>query len=751
MRIYPLCLGLSCLALLSCDKTRTNSVAPTDSAAVVQGSEAKAKASDAVAVNRYPAARRGDTQDTYHGVTVADPYRWLEKIDSGETKTWIDAQVQTTRAHLDQIPQRSEIASMLEKAWNFERYGLPYKSGKRYFISHNSGLQNQSVLYWADSLKGELKPLLDPNSLSSDGTVALSGISISDDGRYLAYGLSESGSDWQTWQVRDVATGKDMSDKVEWIKFSGATWSPDNKGFYYSRYDEPKKGEKLSVVNKDQKVYYHKLGTPQAQDRLVYQRPDNPEWGLFPSITEDGRYLFLYVTKGTDSRNRLFYQDLREPESKRKTVELIADLEASYSVIGNRGSKIIVRTNESAPRGRVIEIDLRKPQKSNWKELIPQVEEKLDSASFVGDRIFANYLKDAHSVVRIFDRNGRSKGDVQLPGIGSAGGFQGKAKSKETFFSYTSFASPSTIYRYDIAKNKTSVYKAPKLTFNPDDFITEQVFFPSKDGTKIPMSLTYKKGLVKNAANPTYLYGYGGFNISLRPAFSPKNLVWMQMGGIYAQANLRGGGEYGEAWHQAGMKTNKQNVFDDFISAAEWLINAGYTRKEKLAIGGASNGGLLVAATMVQRPDLFAAALPGVGVLDMLRFPEFTIGRAWTSDYGSPTNPEEFKALLAYSPYHNTKQGVSYPATMVYTADHDDRVYPAHSFKFAAALQHAQGGEAPTLIRIETKAGHGAGMPTSKKIGQWADLWAFLAKHLEIEMPASKAPSAQGQAPSQAQ
>lgn len=675
----------------------------------------------------YPPARKSEQTDDYHGVKVADPYRWLEDLDSEETKTWVEAENKLTFKYLNEIPARAKIRERLTKLWNYERFGTPFNEGDRYFYSRNSGLQNQSVYYSVASLVDEPKLLLDPNTLSTDGTVALSGMSVSYDGKLLAYSLSASGSDWQEWKVRDIATGKDLDDDLKWVKFSGASWSHDNKGFYYSRYDEPK-DDALKGTNYFQKIYYHALGTPQAADPLIYERPDQKEWLLGAAATLDGRYLVINVNEGTDVKTRVYYKDLKVKDAP--VVKLLDDFDAAYTVIDNDGPIFWFQTDLNAPKGKIIAIDTRKPERANWKELVPEAAESLQGVSFIDNMFVANYLKDAHSQVKIFDKTGKFTREVEFPTLGSATGFAGKAKDKETFYSFTSFTMPTTVYRYDMVTGKSTIFRQPKVDFNPGDYETKQVFYNSKDGTRVPMFLTYKKGLKLDGKNPAYLYGYGGFDISLTPFFSVGDLVWMEMGGIYAQPNLRGGGEYGEEWHKAGMKANKQNVFDDFISAAEWLIANKYTSTPKLAIGGDSNGGLLVGAVLTQRPDLFGATLPGVGVMDMLRFQKFTIGWAWVSDYGSSDNADDFKIQYAYSPLHNIKPAKAYPPTMVTTADHDDRVWPGHSFKFAATLQAAQTAPAPVLIRIETKAGHGAGKPTTKIIEELADRWGFLVREL---------------------
>lgn len=690
--------------------------------------------------NNYPEARKSDQTDDYHGVKVADPYRWLEDLDSAETRTWVEAENKLAVDFLESIPERTPIKDRLTRLWNYEKYGIPFKEGNRYFYTRNSGLQNQAVLYTVTALDAQPQMVLDPNSLSTDGTVALSGMQVSPDGKLLAYSLSASGSDWQEWKVRDVATGKDLSDDLKWVKFSGASWTRDGKGFFYCRYDEPK-SDALKGTNYFQKVYYHKLGTPQSEDVLVYERPDQKDWLFNGTVTEDGNYLILTVFQGTDVKSRVYYKDLKAKDSA--VVKLLDDFDAAYNFIGNEGPRFFFQTDLQAPRSKVIEVNLSKPARDNWKVIVPEGKETLQTTSFVNNKFVANYLKDAYTQVKVYDTAGKLVNEVAFPGIGSAEGFGGHAIDKETFYSFTGFTTPTTIYRYDMTTGKSTVFRQPKVDFNPGDFETKQVFFTSKDGTKVPMFITHKKGLKLDGNNPTYLYGYGGFGVSMSPVFSVGNLVWMERGGVYAQPNLRGGGEYGEEWHQQGMKLKKQNVFDDFIGAAQWLIDNKYTSTPKLAIGGASNGGLLVGAALTQRPDLFGAALPQVGVMDMLRFQKFTIGWAWVSDYGSSDNADEFKALYAYSPLHNIKPGTSYPPTLITTADHDDRVWPGHSFKFAAALQAAQAGSAPILIRIETKAGHGAGKPTTKIIEDIADRWAFLVKTLAMKTEQRKSTQAE--------
>ncbi|WP_414412316.1 prolyl oligopeptidase family serine peptidase [Synechococcus sp. O70.1] len=678
----------------------------------------------------YPPSHPDPTVvDIYHGQPVPDPYRWLEDLDSERTRAWVEAQNRLTFDYLQRIPARQRLLERLRQLWNYEKYSQPFKEGGRYFYFKNDGLQNQSVLYTQESLEAEARVLLDPNTLSEDGTVALSGIAISRDGRYLAYGLSRSGSDWQEWKVRDIATGEDLPDHLRWIKFSGASWTPDGQGFFYSRYDEPPPGREYESANYFQKLYYHRLGTPQSEDLLVYHRPDQKEWGFAGGVTEDGNYLIISVWRGTDPKNLLFYKDLRDPNLP--VVELIREFEADYSFVGNDGSRFWLLTDLDAPRRRLVAIDLDNP--GQVQEVIPEAEETLQGVSLINNQFVAFYLKDAHTQIKTFALDGTYLGEIPLPGLGSASGFGGKRYDTETFYTFTSFTTPPTIYRYDFTTGRSTLFRQPQVDFDPQAYEVQQVFYPSKDGTRIPMFLVHRRGLARTGDHPTLLYGYGGFGISLTPSFSVGLVAWLEMGGVYAQPNLRGGGEYGEAWHQAGTKLNKQKVFDDFIAAAEWLVANGYTNPSKLAISGGSNGGLLVGACLTQRPDLFAAALPAVGVFDMLRFHKFTIGWAWISEYGSPEDPEEFKALYAYSPLHNLKPGTAYPATLITTADHDDRVVPAHSFKFAAALQAAQGGSQPILIRIDTKAGHGAGKPTTKLIEETADRWAFLVEVLGIQ------------------
>ncbi len=680
----------------------------------------------------YPKAAKSAVSDDYFGTAVADPYRWLEDDNSADTKAWVEAENQVTFGYLAGIPQRAAIKERMTSLLDFERFGTPAKIGGRYFYSRNNGLQNQDVWYTATSLDADPTVLLDPNTLSADGTLSVSGPSVSDDGKLAAYQISASGSDWKEIRVRDVASGTDLPDKVEWVKFSGISWHVAGGGFYYSRYDAPKESEKMTRVNEFQKLCFHRVGSPQTDDPVVFERRDKPKWGFHGTVTEDQRYLVITSSEGTDRRNRVFYRDLVNGGPVK---DLLVDFDARYDFIGNDGPVFWFQTDLSAPRCRVIAIDTRNPAPPAWRELVPQSDATLASAGVVGGRLVLDYLKDAHSVVRIHRLDGTFERDVALPGIGSAGGFGGRKDDTETFYGYAGYTTPGRVYRYDFASGTSTLWREPKVKFNPDDYETRQVWAKSKDGTPFPMFITHRKGLKLDGNNPTLLYGYGGFNISLTPSFSVGNLVWMEMGGVYAVATLRGGGEYGEEWHQSGTKLRKQNVFDDFIAAGEWLVKNHYTRPRRLAIQGGSNGGLLVGACMTQRPDLYGACLPAVGVMDMLRFHKFTIGWAWKSDYGSSENADEFRVLRAYSPYHNLRPGTAYPPTLVTTADHDDRVVPAHSFKFAARLQECHAGPNPVLIRIESKAGHGAGKPTAKVIEERSDLLAFLARQFEMAGP----------------
>ncbi len=687
---------------------------------------------DSPAQFKYPTAPKSDQVDDYSGTKVADPYRPLENPDSPESREWIEAENKITFDFLNTIPERDEIKKRLTEVWDFERFGVPFKEMDRYFFSKNSGLQNQNVFYTAKNFSEKPRELLDPNVLAKDGTIALGGMDVTDDAKLMAYGLATAGSDWQQWKVRGVATGKDRPDVLDWVKFSDASWKKDGSGFFYSRYDKPDEKDKLRSQVYNHKLFFHQLGAPQSQDKLIYERPDQKEWLFNAEVTDDGRYLIITVQRGTDPKNRIFFKNLVDPNSK--VVELLDKADAEYAFIDNDGPVFMFKTDLEAPLGRIIAINTCKSLPPKIDELVPESKDKLAAVSSVGDRFVALYLKDAHSAVKLFKRDGSSDGEIKLPGLGTAAGFTGKTKDRETFYSFTSYTTPTEVFRYDFDKRASELLFKPKVKFNPDDYTTDQVFYKSADGTRVPMFISYKKGMKRDGQNPTYLYGYGGFDISSTPSFTPANLVWMEMGGIYAVANLRGGGEYGEKWHEAGMLHVKQNVFDDFIGAAQYLIDSKYTSTPKLAIGGGSNGGLLVGACLTQRPDLYGATLPNVGVMDMLRFEKFTIGWAWTSDYGSAQKPDDFPFLYAYSPLHHIAKSCCYPPTLITTADHDDRVVPAHSFKFAATLQAAQACDKPTLIRIETKAGHGAGKPTTKIIEETADRWAFLVKELGMKI-----------------
>jgi prolyl oligopeptidase len=681
----------------------------------------------------YPVSKKIDHVDEMHGVKVPDPYRWLEDDvrESKDVAAWVEAENKVTFAYLESIPQRDAIKKRLTELWNYEKFSAPVKAGGRYFFSKNDGLQNQSVLYKQDTLDAEPTVLIDPNKWSKDGTVALGSTSFSDDGRYLAYSVADAGSDWNTWRILEVDTGRLLDDELKWVKFSGTAWTKDNLGFFYGRYDEPPAGAAFQKTNLNQKVYYHRVGTPQSQDALVYKRPDEPSWGFALRVTEDGRYLIITVWKGTNDKYRVLYKDLNQPYGM--PIDLIDHFNDEYSFVGNDGPVFYFATDLEAPRKRVVAIDTRKP--TDIREIVPHGAETLVNAEIVANQFVLTYLQDAKTQVKLYSMDGKLIREVQFPGIGSANGFNGKRTDTETFYSFSSFATPPSIFRYDLLTGESKLLRRASVDFKSDDYEVKQIFYTSKDGTKVPMFITHKKGLKLDGSNPTLLYGYGGFSIPLTPSFAVTRVAWMEMGGVYAMANLRGGGEYGEDWHKAGIKLQKQNVFDDFIAAGEWLIKNKYTRSDKLAIQGGSNGGLLVGACMTQRPELFGACLPAVGVMDMLRFHKFTAGRFWVDDYGSADDPDEFKALVAYSPYHALKPGTEYPATLVTTADTDDRVVPGHSFKFAARLQEYHTGKAPVLIRVETRAGHGAGKPTAKLIEEVADQLAFLVKSLDMKTP----------------
>ncbi len=693
----------------------------------------------------YPPTRRLDHADDYHGQRVPDPYRWLEDVDAPETRAWVEAQNALTFAYLDGLPARAQLRQRLTELWDYPRAQAPVQRGGRYFQLRNSGLQNQDVLSVAERHDDAGRVLLDPNTLSTDGTVALTSWSVSDDGCWLAYATSRSGSDWLTWRVRDVASGADLADVIEWSKFSRAAWAPDGSGFYYARYDAPAEGQAYEDVNYHQKLYFHRRGTAQADDRLVYARPDHKEWGFAPQVSHDGRYLVLSVWQGTDIRNRLFYRDLTVDSP---WVELIDTLEATYEFIGNDGPVFYLSTTLDAPRGRLIAVDVTVPARDQWRTLIPEGPDVLEAVYLIHNQFVGQYVHDAHHQLRVFGLDGAPAGAIALPGLGSLFTFgddpavTGGRDDDELFFAFQSFAHPVTVYRYDFWAGEGEPIFVPPIRFDFAPYETRQVFVTSRDGTRVPLFLTHKRGLALDGANPTLLYGYGGFNLSILPTFAVGRLAWLELGGVFAVANLRGGGEYGEAWHAAGTLDRKQNVFDDLQACAEYLIAEKITSTPRLAIEGRSNGGLLVGACLTQRPDLFGAALAHVGVMDMLRFHKFTIGWAWVSDYGSADDPAQFPALYAYSPYHNLRPGTRYPATLVTTGDHDDRVVPGHSFKFAAALQAAQAGDAPCLIRIQTQAGHGFGKPTAVLIQEQADIYAFLAEALGVPVARPDEPAA---------
>jgi len=669
----------------------------------------------------YPPSRRSDQVDVLHGISVRDPYRWLEDADSDETRRWISAQNELTRGFLDKLPERPAIAKRLRELWDYERFELPLAGGGRYFYSYNSGLQNQPVLYWLPKLDAEPRLLLDPNTLSPDGTVALMRMVPSEDGKLLAYGLSRAGSDWTEWRVRRVDDGRDLPDLIEWSKFAPVAWAGDNKGFYYSAFDKPV-GAALSEANYFNKLYFHKLGEQQAQDKLIYERRDHKKWNFVPLGTRDGHYVVISVNEGTDPKNALLYIDLLKP--KAAPVELVSSIEHAYDLIGNRGSTFWFYTNQDAPRGRVVSIDLAKPD-HKFVEVVAEQPETLRQVELIGGKLVANYMKDAYTELRVLDVRGALERSLALPGLGTAWLADGDDRSSAGFFSYESYYEPRRIVRFDLKTQASAVFREPHVKFEPGAYETTQVFYTSKDGTRVPLFITHKKSVAPGPDVPCLLYGYGGFSIALTPSFGVANLAWLELGGVLAVPNLRGGGEYGEAWHEAGKRDKKQNVFDDFIAAAEYLQRQQLASRDKLAILGRSNGGLLIGAMLAQRPDLFGVALPGVGVMDMLRFHRFTIGWGWIDDYGSPDDAQDFQVLYRYSPLHNLRPGVKYPATLITTGDHDDRVVPAHSFKFAATLQHDQAGDAPVLIRVETRAGHGAGIPTDKKIEEVADQLAF--------------------------
>ncbi len=680
---------------------------------------------------QYPQPRRADQTDDFHGVKVADPYRWMEDTESAETRQWIDAENKLTQSYISGIPQREAIKNRLTEIWNYERYSAPSKITNGFYIySKNDGLQNQSVLYRASSINDPGTVFFDPNKIRDDGTAALNGSNFTDDGKLWAYGVAQAGSDRTEWHIRDTATGKDLPDTLAPNRNGFDAWTKDDSGFYYSSYAQTEKGAELKQATQFQKLYFHKLGTPQSQDTVVYERPDNGQYFSNSEISEDGNWLIISVGKGTERMNMVYFKNLTMEKSA--ITPIVENLDNNWNFLGNDGSVFYFGTDKDAARGRIVKIDALN-QAKGWTEVIPESPDTLNGISFINDQFVLNYLHDAHTVIKIYDRSGKFVREVKLPGLGSAGGFGGKRADSETFYNYSSFNAAPAIYRYDMKTGKSTLFRESKVKFDATQFEVKEVFYPSKDGTKVPMFLTYKKGLKLDGTNPTILYGYGGFNIPSTPGFSAARIAWLEMGGVYAVACIRGGSEYGKDWWKGGSRLNKQNVFDDFAWAGKWLIDSKYTSTPKLAIQGGSNGGLLVGATLNQHPDWFGAAIPQVGVMDMIRFDKFTIGWAWRSDYGDPTNDADFKAMYAYSPYHNAKPGTKYPPTLVTTSDHDDRVFPAHSLKYTAAMQYAQAGDAPVLIRIQTRGGHGAGLPTALAIEQQADIYAFLVKSLGMK------------------
>lgn len=676
----------------------------------------------------YPATKQVDAVDTYHGVTIHDPYRWLEDDRSAETGEWVKAQNKVTFDYLATIPFRDNIREKLKNNWNYEKMSAPSKKGNYLFFYKNDGMQNQAVLYVQEGMNGTPRVLIDPNKESAEGTTALGSTAVSKDKKYMAFSIAKAGSDWNDIQVLEIKTGKRLSDKIEWSKFSGIAWK--GNGFYYSAYDAPEKGKEYSKKNEYHKIYYHKIGDPQSRDQLIYEDKDHALRNYNADVTEDEKFLVLYGSEST-SGNSLKVKDLSKADAPFKTI--VDNFDNDYHVIDNIGSSLLVRTNKNAPRYQLVLIDPDKPEPANWKVILPQQDDLLQYVSIAKDKIIAKYLKDVTSRLYVHDMSGKLESEIKLPGLCTVGSFNSNKEDDIAFYTYSSFTEPTTIYKYNVKTGQSELYYKTKVNFKSEDYETKQVFYNSKDGTKIPMFIVHKKGIELNGKNPCFLYGYGGFNISNVPGFAVQNTIFLENGGIYAVASLRGGGEYGEEWHKAGTLCQKQNVFDDFIAAAEYLIKEKYTSSEKLAIHGRSNGGLLVGAVMTQRPDLAKVAIPGVGVLDMLRYQKFTIGWAWATDYGTSDNKEQFDCLIKYSPLHNVKE-TSYPATLIVTADHDDRVVPAHSFKFAATLQEKHKGANPVMIRIDVNAGHGAGKPTSKMVDEWADVWSFVFHNLGMSV-----------------
>jgi prolyl oligopeptidase len=686
----------------------------------------------------YPSTRKTETVDDFNGTRVADPYRWLEDLGSPETASFIDTQNKLAFGYLGKIPAREGIEKRLTELWDYPRTTVPFREGGRLFYRKNTGLQQQSSFFVRDTLTAEPRLLLDPNELSKDGSIALSTTSVSPDAKYLAYGLAQGGADWQTIHVREIATGKDFPDRVEWFRFSGISWTKDGKGFFYSRFPQPPAGQELSAELLNHRLYYHRVGTSQSEDRLVYERPDNPRWFIYGGTTEDGRYLIVYLRQGSDPRNRLYYADLGDPLQPKldaPIVPVVDEFVAQFDVIGNRGGTFLARTDLDAPKRKVIAIDPRlKIGRSGWKTLVPESDSPLEEAATAGGKIFAGYLVDVKSRVDVYSLDGVREGEIALPGVGTAAGFSGREDGDELFYMFSSQLMPATVFRYDVKARTQAPFEPPPAVFDASAYETTQVFFASKDGTRIPMFMTAKKGMKKDGTNPVWLSAYGGFAVSMRPTYSPWVAAWLEMGGVFAVPNLRGGGEYGEEWHRAGMKEKKQNVFDDFIGAAEYLVRERVTSPSRIVISGGSNGGLLVGAAMTQRPDLFAVALPAVGVMDMLRYHKFTGGAAWTVEYGNADEPRDFAYIRAYSPLQNLKPGTCYPATLVTTSDHDDRVVPSHSYKFTAQLQADQGCPKPVLLRVETQSSHGY-TPTDKLIAARADFMAFVAQQLGLGAP----------------
>ena len=682
----------------------------------------------------YPETRRVDQVDTYHGIEVADPYRWLEEDprNSQEVATWIEKQNRVTRNYLDSIPKRQQFEERLTELWNYERYSVPTQKAGKYFYSKNDGLQNLAVLYVADTYDGAGRVLINPNEWSEDGTISLGGGVVSDNGRYYAFKRRESGSDWSTIGVIEIDSGQELNDQLLWTRWGNIVWNAESTGFFYIRYPEPEEGKKFLSPTTNPMIYFHLLGDNQSEDKLVYRRADEPEWPFYLQRTHDNRYLVLSISRSTDSQNQVYLRPVDAPLDG-KWIPLIDDFDNEFAFLGNLDKQLYFLTDLEAPTKRVVAMPVDRPGRDHLKEVIPASESTLGNISMLKDAFVASYMKDVVSEVNVFRHDGTLIETVKLPGIGTARGFGGEQSDTETFYLFTSYTSPSTIYRYDLATGESERIRAPEIKFDPEKYESRQAFYESKDGTRVPIIVSHRKRLELDGTNPTLLYGYGGFSISLQPRFSVTYATWMEIGGVVAVPNLRGGGEYGEEWHLAGKNLNKQNVFDDFIAAAEWLVAEGYTSTEKLAIMGGSNGGLLVGAVMTQRPKLFGACLPAVGVMDMLRYDQFTAGHFWRDEFGSAKEPDEFRALLAYSPYHNLRPGVKYPATMVMTADTDDRVVPLHSFKFGARLQHCQAGPAPILLRVETRAGHGGGKPITKIIETSADCWAFLWKNLAMQ------------------